>query len=250
MRKTLNLFSVFSGRIAKASTLALTFSLAAAAYAAPINVVNGNFEQSTGNGQVNYNTTVTGWSGTGYNFLYTPGTADTTGANGDSGNVKLWGPGDGSQNGLTASPAGGNFIGMDGVYQPGAISQTLSGLTVGQATVVSFYYAGAQQYNFSGLTTEGFAVSLGDQTINTPILANSDHGFTSWQLASLTFTPTQTSEVLSFLALGTPNGEPPFSLLDGVSVNTAPTPEPSTITLLLSGVAGLGGVVRRRIRKA
>jgi len=61
---------------------------------------------------------VTGWTTGGYNFLFKPGTADTTGAiNEYSGQLKLWGPGDGAANSLPAtSLAGGNFIGADGAY--------------------------------------------------------------------------------------------------------------------------------------
>ncbi len=100
------------------------------------------------------------------------------------------------------------------------------------------------------MTTEQFAVSLGNQTLDTQVLTDPSHGFTGWTYESLTFTPTSSSEVLSFLAIGTPSGEPPFSLLDGVSVtSTSPVPEPGTLTLMATGLAGIGGMVRRRFRK-
>ncbi len=61
------------------------------------------------------------------------------------------------------------------------------------------------------------------------------------------FTADNTSDVLSFLAVGTPNGEPPFSLLDGVSVQAAP--EPGTLLLMLGGLGLVGlGVVRSKRR--
>src|SRR5271167_57636 len=162
---------VFAGTAAKATNL----------------ITNGSFEQLTGGiGQIGYNgsSLLTGWTNghdssgdLGYNFVYSTGSADTTGANGVSGNVKLWGPGDGSANGLPASsPDGGNYIAADGAYQVAPISQTITGLTVNAQYAVSFYYAGAQQYGFDGVTTEKWNVSLGNQTISTNTLTDPSHG--------------------------------------------------------------------------
>ncbi len=229
-------------------------AFAISAHANTINVVNGSFEQTLTNQSSEFGSRyssqqVTGWTSTGYNFVYLPGTASTTGATGEYGNVQLWGPGNGSANGLTSSPAGGNYLAMDGAYAQGPVSQTLSGLTVGAATTVKFYFAGAQQYGYTGPTTEQFAVSLGNQTIDTDVLSDVSHGFTGWESESLTFTATNTSEVLSFLAIGTPGGEPPMSLLDGVSVTDTAVPEPSSLALLGTGLAGVSGLVRRRFKK-
>ncbi len=245
--------SLLPSNLAVLATIALS-TLAPAAHANIINVVNGGFEQtltkqSSEFGSQYPSQQVTGWTSTGYNFVFLPGTADKAGAAGQYGNVSLWGPGNGSANGLGASPNGGNYLAMDGAFQQGPLSQTLSGLTVGAATTVKFFFAGAQQYGFTGPTTEQFAVSLGNQTINTEILNNVNHGFTGWRSESLTFTATNTTEVLSFLAIGTPNGEPPMSLLDGVSVTDTAVPEPSSLALLGTGLAGVSGLVRRRFKK-
>jgi hypothetical protein len=64
---------------------------------------------------------------------------------------------------------------------------------------------------------------------------------------TFTFTANGASDVLSFLAQGTPGGEPPFALLDGVTLNSA-TPEPGTLTLI-AGAAPLAaaGFVRKRM---
>jgi len=232
---------------------ALATSLSAAAHATPINVVNGDFEQTLTNNSSQFgkdfsSQQVTGWTSQGYNFVYLPGTADTTGAAGQYGTTKLWGPGDGANNGLSSSLAGGNFIAMDGAYEQGPISQQLSGLAVGGGTTVSFWFAGAQQYSYTGTTTEQFGVTLGNQTLYTPVLTDLSHGFTGWQYESLTFNnPTSSSELLSFFAIGTPGGEPPFSLLDGVTVDSSPVPEPSSLALILTGAASLGGYARRRM---
>jgi hypothetical protein len=67
-------------------------------------------------------------------------------------------------------------------------------------------------------------------------------------LENLTFTANSTSELLSFLAVGTPSGNlPPFALLDGVSLTAVP--EPSNWAMMLAGFGGLGFAAVRRRRK-
>ncbi len=238
-----------------ASIIAMTvlaLSLSSSAHATPI-LVNGDFETSSnGPGSLSGATTLKGWTSNGYNFLY-----DNTGTAGTSG-VNLWGPANGSvANGLGASPTGGNFVGMDGAYAVGPLSQLVTGLTAGEKVDVSFWFAGAQQYHFTGNTTEAFKVSFGatptgGTTFETPVLQNANHGFTGWQHQTFSFTADGASDYLTFLAVGTPTGEPPFSLLDGVTVTDTPavaaTPEPSSLVLLATGLAGTAGALRRRFK--
>src|ERR1017187_3531173 len=188
------------------STVALlTFAISAQA---GINLVtNGSFESNSGNGQVGYNTSITGWSvpSGGYTFLFAPGTADTSGANGQYGYLSLWGPGNGSNNGLPAtSPDGGYYLASDGAFQVQPIQQTINGLTIGHNYMLGFLWGGAQQIGFTGATTEQWQVSLGNSTQLTSVLNNASQGFTGWEHVNKTFTATNTSEVLSFLAIGTP----------------------------------------------
>lgn len=182
---------------------------------------------------------------TGYNFLFNGTGADTTGVEGQYGNLQLWGAGNGSANGLGASPVGGNFVASDGAYMQAPITQTVQGLVAGQKYNLTFYWAGAQQHGYDGVNTEQWEVKLGNEMHATEVKTNANHGFTGWQKETFTFTATGASELLSFLAVGTPAGVPPFSLLDGVSM-TAAVPEPGTWAMLGLGLGLVGFAARRR----
>jgi hypothetical protein len=195
--------------------------------------------------------TLVGWTTAGYNFVFLPGTADTTGATGQA-TVKLWGPANNGTNAALlpqSSPTGGNYIAADGAYEISAITQTINGLTAGQTYAVSFAWAGAQQYSFSGPTSDEWTVSLGTVSATNPsqttsLLSLPTEGASGWMDQTFDFVATSSSEVLSFLATGTPSGQPPFALLANVSMTQVP--EPSTWALMLTGLVGLIGIVRMR----
>lgn len=232
-------------------------------------VLNGNFEDikidaSSEFGDRYPSQQVANWTTDGYNFVFKPGTADTTGAPADQGQpdgtntFRLWGPGNPknpSNNGLTAtSPTGGNFLGLEAdltrtrdLNRP--VKQQITGLIPGQLATLSFYWAGSQQYLFDGDNSEWLQISLGGETKETSRVENANHGFTGWQLATMTFTPNDTSLTLAFLAQGKPAGLPPFVLLDGVTLTQgSQTPEPATWSLVIGACAGAAGLVRFRRR--
>ena len=195
---------------------------------------------------------VADWSTSGYNFVFLPNTSDTVGGEGSSGNVKLWGPNDngGTANGLpTSAPGGGNFVAADGAYEVSAITQSISGLIVGQSIAVSFSWAGAQQYSFNGITTDEWTVDLGSSpSQTTSLLTLPSNGSSGWVNQTFYFVATSSTELLSFLATGTPSGQPPFALLSNVSVTN--TPEPASVLILLSGLGGLVVFARRRASRS
>lgn len=196
----------------------------------PLTTVFGQF--GTGSGST---LTLTDWTTTGYNFVYAPGTADSGTKNGAGtgqpneapgeyntsagyGDTYMWGPGNGVANGLTGPPSGNNFVAMDGAFQVVAIKQTITGLVVGQMYALTFEWGAAQQQNFTGATTENITATLGTQAFTTSTYNLATEGFSGWMAQTFDYTATSTSETLSFLATGTPNGEPPFSLLSDVSL--------------------------------
>lgn len=144
--------------------------------------------------------------------------------------------------GWTLSPNGGNFVVIDGdPNYAGILSQPVN-VAGGQLYEVSFWQAASQFMNLNGPTTEQWEVCLGTQCEFSTLMNNPSHGFVPWESQTLTFTATTTgNETLSFLAVGTPGGEPPAVLLDGVSMESATTtPEPGTLALMIGGLGGLG----------
>jgi len=239
-------------------------------------VSNGGFETTTaganpnttpGSGQLGYNINATGWTVTdsssitapyAYDFLFASGSADKQsaggGADGQYGVLTLYGPQNTVPvpNGLPASsPNGGNYVGLDAdVAYAAAISQNLTGLSVGTTYAVSFYWAGAQQTSFGGPTTDTLLVTLGGTTQTTPTINVANQGFSPWTQVTFDYTATSTSEVLSFLASGTPlsPNEPPFVLLDGVDVESTTPDGGLTIALLGGALVGLEGLRRKFFR--
>ncbi len=223
-------------------------------------ITNGDFSSNGGSGQLGATTTLTDWTGGGQEgayggnvppvFVFAPGTTtqlQTTGSTGDAfmGTIRFWS--------ATNAPDNGVIVAADGDSTfAGTLSQTVSGLTVGHTYTLSFNWAGAQQTSYDGPTTEQWGVTFGGSTQNTSIVDVPNHGFSGWQAASMTFTATSTSQMLTFAAIGTPNGAPPWLLLDGVSLtDTTAVPEPSSLLILGIGTVGVLGVgLRRRFKTA
>jgi hypothetical protein len=150
---------------------------------------------------------------------------------------------------------------------------------------LGFFQAASQQKGFSGSTTNQWIVSLGTSGLFTAsgsnptvfdancgtncVYSNADknasiaattlmnvpsEGLVNWEAVSVNLTADATTDLLSFLAWGD-NGNttnlPPIAFLSGVDspATLTGTPLPSTLPLLGIGLAGLGGLLRRRRSK-
>ena len=220
-------------------------------------VTDGSFENNAGIGQFNFNTSASPWTvsslfANGYGFVFANNSAFTTGSPGQFGSVALYGTtADGTDE-------GNDFFGVDSTFHPSILSQTISGLTIGDRYTLTFDWAAGQQRGFSGVTTDFWQVAFGSQTQVTPTATNPSGGFTGWMSDTMTFVATGTTQSLSFTDIGTcvtnptacgPTvaGGPPFSLLDSVSLTTG-VPEPSTWAMMILGFVGLGYAALRSRR--
>jgi hypothetical protein len=145
------------------------------------------------------------------------------------------------------TPDGSNYIAFDGDSTYNAyVSQTISGLVVGQTYTLTFDQAAAQQKGTTGPTTEQWQISFGANQYLSTLMNNASQGFVPWMKQTITITADSTSDTLKFLSLGTPGGEPPVVLLDGVSLVDAP--EPQTFALIGIGFLAVSILTRRRRR--
>jgi hypothetical protein len=230
------------------------------AFAADL-ITNGSFEMNGGIGQLGDNTTAMGWTvvpdprnsptGPTYGFIFGNSTAFAGGSPGSDGPVALFGS---NPNGTAE---GTFFYGEDTTFQTTMLEQNVTGLTVGKEYALTFGWAAAQQTGFTGATTDHWVAKLGSQMESTVTVTNPSHGFTGWMDATLHFTATATSELLTLDGVGTclagscgetESGAPPFALIDSVALNGVP--EPSTWAMMLLGFAGLGYAGLRSRRRS
>jgi len=237
-----------------ATAFALSALVPVSGHAATNLVQNGDFLQSSGpvRQQIGAGLAGTAWVGTefahwttsGYNFGFQWQFIDHYGSPGRFGHLKLWGTNDGGLDQITRNPGGGNIIAADGAFEVVPITQTVSGLTAGRKYQLDYTWAAGQQLNYDGATTGNWTASLGAQSVTTPTYHLASHAFSGWMHERDIFTAATSTAVLSFLAHGEPAGEPPFSLLSGVSLTAVP--EASTWLMMVAGFGVIGIAARRR----
>ncbi|WP_309605279.1 PEPxxWA-CTERM sorting domain-containing protein [Phenylobacterium sp.] len=241
------------------SAIAAVMAVSSSAHAAVNLVVNGGFETSSqkfahefGASWV-YGQTLLGWTSPSvkaFNVWEPNGTVATTinardrfnptgstvtGAQGQY----LW------KLPPVPDPDGGAFVVLDGdTSANGPLQQMINGLKIGKVYTLSFDWAVAQYKSRVGATTEKLKVDFGADTFTTAIVSNPSKDAQGWFTVTHRFTATSTSQLLSFLSIGTPLGLPPAALLDGVSLTTVP--EPTSWAMMILGFFGLGAVLRRR----
>lgn len=146
------------------------------------------------------------------------------------------------------SPDGGNYVAFDGDSNYNAsISQTITGLTAGTSYTLRFYQAAAQQNGTTGATTEQWQINFGSHQYTSTLMNNPSQGFTPWTLQTITILADAATVSLSFLSVGTPAGQPPVVLLDGISLTS--TPEPQTFLLVGVGMVAIPLIAQRRRRR-
>jgi hypothetical protein len=188
-------------------------------------------------------------------------------------------------------PIGTNFLAIDPSYQNNlnnggwSIAQIVTGLIPGATYNLTFDMAAGQQTGFHGSTTDTWLVGLSSgtggcatsnsatcqpntgtttsgssQQIALPDLCNPvspytggcGGGFSGWAAAEVSLVASAASEVLWFFGESTAlSPQPPFLLLDGVSMSQQTTvPEPPAYGLLMVGLLALLGARRMLRRKA
>ncbi len=233
----------------------------APAAASPINLVqNGSFEDSTAT--YNYNGTQIGTEVSNSNLANWQVTGCTTYCgfqflgNSNLGSSGIYDQEDGHQSTFYstpgASPDGGNVFISDATHETQVLNQAIAGLRVGDIYTVSFYQASMQQTGFSGAYTANWGVGLGSfaqpNGLPSATMYNPSQGSTGWVKQSLSFVANATNETLFFLAMASNGANPPFLLLDGVTLtdDAVAVPEPGTIGMAAVGLIGLTLIRRRR----
>ena len=237
---------------------------AAPTLAAPNLVLNGDFENNGGVGQIGSGvSSLSSWTTTsifpGDLAFVADSNADSTGFSYNTGsgiaNLNIWGPGTtptASNNGFTGSPNGGYFLGISAGIGKSKISQNISGLTPGNNYTLAFEYAGSQlKVSLAPTSTyQAWQFSFGSESGSTSTMNVPSTGFDGWNTFTTQFTASSATQQLEF----TPNAIPldgPFLLLDGVSLTeySPPTPVPGPLPLMGAGAAfAWSRRLRRRIK--
>ena len=148
------------------------------------------------------------------------------------------------------SPDGGTWVGFahNGSFVE-TFGQSISGFTVGAGYTVSWYLG---NFGYSGVSPpygepNGVEVLLDGVSVGSSSLVSSGSG---WTPQSLNFLATSAIQQLAFRPVSTAKS---YISIDGLALANAtpnPVPEPSTLLLLASGLAGIFGYGWRRKRAA
>lgn len=193
-------------------------------------LINGSFEEGIDPGS--------------FTTIYSPDSSSITGWKVVSGNIdyigSYWNAADGSRS-----------LDMNG-FDPGSISQTITGLTSGQQYKVSFDLAGNPDAGPTTKTLDAITASAGTNSFSFSTIGKSKSNM-GWVTESFYFTATGPNELLTFASTvtsgGTPENPAAFGpALDNVSVTA--TPLPAAFPLFAAGLGAMGLLGWRRKRKA
>jgi len=134
------------------------------------------------------------------------------------------------------------------LYVPNSLSQTVA-TTAGQEYTISFFANSDASNTFAvtenGTDISGLPTSIVDNGFPS---ANTDGNSALFVDYTSSFVATSASTELTFTATGDPGiGSPDGSvMIDDVVLESSPTPEPGSIMLTLTGIAGLALVAARK----
>lgn len=159
--------------------------------------------------------------------------------------------------GTPVSPSGGNMLVVcsDRSWVDTTVSQTVSGLVVGQTYKLAFDWAGAQQSGFSGDTQTRVLGEIGGFSFFTPYQNVLSESMGSWSGFEFLFTAASSTAVLDL----NPDANAgaalnPFALIDNVSlteVSAVPEIDPVGVGSVMGLLAGAFCLLeRRRLRIA
>ena len=151
------------------------------------------------------------------------------------------------------SADGGSYLGVQDLdaFLPRinvqGITQTISGLTVGDTYELSFW--SMSNHDGHGFMQDWQVTFGGESATGEQTTPNADNFSGTWVQSTMSFTASSTSQALTFVAQYLPGSVPEMLNLDGVvltqkSVSTVP--EPASWALLLAGFGGVLAVARRR----
>ncbi len=167
---------------------------------------------------------------------------------------EFWFNGSSNSYSLTASPGNGSVYGVDLTGQAnskpyGGIEQAIS-TTPGVTYVLTFDLGASTEWNGTGFAAAALTASATGSILDASQLSTLvPTALNQWQSESLTFTADSSATTIEFLADSDYTSE--YTGLDNVSVSPqgAVVPEPCTMLLLGSGLAGLAAL-RKKFKNA
>ncbi len=152
-----------------------------------------------------------------------------------------------------ASADGGSYLGVQDLdtFLPRVnvkgVTQTISGLTVGDTYSLSFW--SMSNHDGNGFLQDWQVTFGGQSATGQQTTPNADNLTGTWVQSSMSFTASSTSQALTFLAQYLPGSVPEMLNLDGVvlkDVSVSAVPEPSSWAMLLAALGGVLAVARLR----